>query len=369
MSTKVKTKGEFTDAIVKEMQKRYPDSDVVIKSIIKSGYDAPLTGLVISDNDNNIVPTVYLDDIYNNEYLTNAKRHSDDYIALMAAADIVEDIYVENKLDKPFNIDTFNDWDQAKDHLFLTLENVNYSREFIKEHVFKTDPDLNDLGYALRYEVATKDTTNMASIAITPEHLKYWGVTADEAIGYARQNMEKLHPAKVEALGSMLTDLMGYNPYSTEETEKMQDAMPTFVVTNDIMTKGAVAMEYKDVLHDLSDKIGRDNQKDFIILPSSIHEVIVTPVPHCDLNQDRYESLCNMVRDINREEVAPEDRLSDHVYFYDYERDLVYNPDFERDERNNGPDMDEDEQEQALEEKAEEMNAGEQEIEDDSFTR
>ena len=348
MSTKVKTKEEFTDAIVKEMQKRYPDSNVIIKSVIKSGYDAPLTGLVISDNDNNIVPTVYLDDIYNNEYLTNAKRHSDDYIALMAAADTVENTYIENQLDKPFNIDAFNDWNQAKDHLFLTLENADYSREFIKGHIFKTDPDLNDLGYALRYDVATAVRARMASIAITPEHLKYWGVTADEAIGYARQNMEKLHPAKVEALNSMVTDLMGFNLYSAEETEKMQNDMPTFIVTNNVMTKGAVAMEYKDVLHDLSDKIGRDNQKDFIILPSSIHEVIVTAVPHSDLNRDRYESFSEWVRDVNREEVAPEERLSDHVYFYDYERNLVYSPDFERDERNNGPDMDEDEEEMEL---------------------
>lgn len=347
MSTKVKTKEEFTDAIVKEMQKRYPDSNVIIKSVIKSGYDAPLTGLVISDNDNNIVPTVYLDDIYNNEYLTNAKRHSDDYIALMAAADTVENTYIENQLDKPFNIDAFNDWDQAKDHLFLTLENVDYSREFIKGHIFKTDPDLNDLGYALRYEVATADAESQASIAITPEHLKYWGVTADEAIGYARQNMEKLHPAKIEALYSMITDLVGFNLYSAEETEKMQNDT-TFIVTNNVMTRGAVAMEYKDVLHDLSDKIGSDNQKDFIILPSSIHEVIVTAVPHCDLNQDRYELFSEWVRDVNREEVAPEERLSDHVYFYDYERDLVYSPDFERDERNNGPDMDEDEEEMEL---------------------
>ncbi|MBR6173140.1 MAG: hypothetical protein IKQ49_08255 [Eubacterium sp.] len=52
---------------------------------------------------------------------------------------------------------------------------------------------------------------------------------------------------------------------------------------------------------------------DFFVLPSSVHEVLILPD---DGSQD-LESLQFMVREINRTEVAPEDRLSDFVYHYD----------------------------------------------------
>ena len=52
---------------------------------------------------------------------------------------------------------------------------------------------------------------------------------------------------------------------------------------------------------------------DFFVLPSSVHEVLILPD---DGSQD-LDSLQFMVREINRTEVAPEDRLSDFVYHYD----------------------------------------------------
>ena len=47
---------------------------------------------------------------------------------------------------------------------------------------------------------------------------------------------------------------------------------------------------------------------DCYILPSSIHEVLIVP-SDMDVN-----TLAHMVHDINRAEVAEQDRLSDHVF-------------------------------------------------------
>ena len=62
-------------------------------------------------------------------------------------------------------------------------------------------------------------------------------------------------------------------------------------------------------MEDISQKLGGD----FIVLPSSIHEVIGLSA---DVEMDRRD-LEAMVQDVNAGEVAPEDRLSDHVYMYD----------------------------------------------------
>lgn len=60
-------------------------------------------------------------------------------------------------------------------------------------------------------------------------------------------------------------------------------------------------------------------QGDFFILPSSTHETLVIP----DNGTFDYRVLEDMVQTINENEVAPEERLSDHVYHYDV-KDRVF---------------------------------------------
>ena len=89
-----------------------------------------------------------------------------------------------------------------------------------------------------------------------------------------------------------------------------------YVLSNWDTLNGAAALLDAKTMEDISQKLGGD----FIVLPSSIHEVIVLPA---DVEMDRRD-LEAMVQDVNAGEVAPEDRLSDHVYMYDSkEKELV----------------------------------------------
>ena len=62
---------------------------------------------------------------------------------------------------------------------------------------------------------------------------------------------------------------------------------------------------------------------DFFILPSSIHELLVVP------KQDGMElsDLESMVKEVNATQVAPEEKLSDHVYEYDAKEKELYRAD------------------------------------------
>ena len=53
--------------------------------------------------------------------------------------------------------------------------------------------------------------------------------------------------------------------------------------------------------------------EDFYVLPSSIHEVILIP----DTPDVSALELQGIVQSVNVEQVAPEERLSDHIYHYD----------------------------------------------------
>ena len=71
-------------------------------------------------------------------------------------------------------------------------------------------------------------------------------------------------------------------------------------MTADLMTKGAFGTNY-------------------YVLPSSIHELLILP----DNGSMQLSELEAMVREVNATQVAPEDRLSDKVQYYDRETKLL----------------------------------------------
>ena len=71
---------------------------------------------------------------------------------------------------------------------------------------------------------------------------------------------------------------------------------------------GAGYLALKTKIEELSSIFGRD----LYILPSSIHEVLVTP----DNGLYEVEDLKKMVKEVNDTEVSPEERLSYSVYKY-----------------------------------------------------
>lgn len=68
-------------------------------------------------------------------------------------------------------------------------------------------------------------------------------------------------------------------------------------------------------LHDFA----RQHRQCFYILPSSVHEVLLIPAD----NQISMSTLSSMVRDVNSSQLAREEILSDHVYYYSLETDQI----------------------------------------------
>ena len=57
----------------------------------------------------------------------------------------------------------------------------------------------------------------------------------------------------------------------------------------------------------------------FIVLPSSVHELIVLR----PRKSEEYERLAYMVQQVNDTEVSEEERLSYHVYVYSRDKDVL----------------------------------------------
>ena len=91
-------------------------------------------------------------------------------------------------------------------------------------------------------------------------------------------------------------------------TLPLGDQLPMQILSNRQHVHGASCILYPGVLEQLSEK----EDCDFYILPSSIHEVILLK----DSKDEDTVQLKEMIWDVNRTQVAPEEILSGSLYHF-----------------------------------------------------
>jgi hypothetical protein len=120
--------------------------------------------------------------------------------------------------------------------------------------------------------------------------------------------MERMYPARLESLERIAQRVTGK---SIEDVERI------FVLTNYCCMGGAVTILYRNVLKDFARERG---VKEILILPSSIHEVMLVPYVGGFLSKER---MRNLLQEVNRTEVSREEVLSDNIYIYNVETDQI----------------------------------------------
>ncbi len=199
----------------------------------------------------------------------------------------------------------FFDFEKAREHLIFRVINYERNREQLRGAPYLR---LNDLAITFRW-LASADEAGIATVMIRNEQKEQWGVSLETLVRYANCNTPRLFPARTAPLEEMITGDCADSPDDLED-ERQESRM--IVLTNTWGINGASCICYRGLLDELSARF----HASLFILPSSIHEVILLP----DHGMFRVEELEEMVRTTNSRYVAEEERLSDHVYFYDKER-------------------------------------------------
>lgn len=106
------------------------------------------------------------------------------------------------------------------------------------------------------------------------------------------------------------------NMFDISEQQVMPMSM--YVCTNNTGSRGAFSIFAPGFAKMLSERLGSS----LMILPSSIHECIVVRMEQMDETDIQY--ALEMVKLVNGTEVAPEEVLTDSVYFYNREEDVLY---------------------------------------------
>ncbi|MEG0215433.1 MAG: DUF5688 family protein, partial [Hungatella sp.] len=144
------------------------------------------------------------------------------------------------------------------------------------------------------------------TVLIHHSHLKAWGSTIEELYALAKDNTPRLLPI---SLKNMLDVLKGiakehlgddYREEFVNELISPDDQSPLYVLSNTSGLNGACTILYEQQLKSFADLL----EQDLVILPSSIHEVLLVPYEE----ELCFEELASMVQHINQTEVPKADQ-------------------------------------------------------------
>ena len=154
-----------------------------------------------------------------------------------------------------------------------------------------------------------EDDSGLMTAVIHNNHLDVWDISLEELKETALANTPSLFPPVITSMSQMIEDLS--RAVAEEESACLpssDQSAPFFVLSNTSGINGAACILYPDVIKNFAEIM----EKDIIILPSSIHEVLLLP----DEGDISCDEMSRLVTHINQTEVPKEDRLSNQVYLY-----------------------------------------------------
>lgn len=218
---------------------------------------------------------------------------------------IVAEAYRETCLHECSLLESLHDFDSAEASVCYRLANLDRIRS-----QSTPIPHMPFLDLAIIFYVSFAEDEWFTTIAVTETLMQSWGISdASWLYTVAHRNTCRLFPARMESMTSLLHSLL-------PEQEMIDDIpLPLFVLSNSRRMYGSTVILYKGLLKSSAGVLGDD----LIIIPSSIHELILLPASACN----SAESIKDMVLYANRTVLDADDVLSDAVYYYDRKRDKL----------------------------------------------
>lgn len=281
----------FTEKMTALLKERLGDGfEVSVHEELKNN-GVRMRGIRLQKEGARFEPVLYLEEAYE-----KCKEGMDIQEALEELLCRWRENTCEAQLSEKFCPEAFGDYSSVKEHLRLRLVNYEKNTELLAgiPHI-----RWHDLAVIFCYEVDAWEG-GCASILVRNCHLAMWGETAD-----ALENMKNKVPDDMFSLGDL---------FLIKAVPDIGGMPPMYALTNGTRKYGAAVMLYSGRMKELADTTGSD----LVILPSSLHEVLLLPD-----NEGMHGRWEQVVREVNRTMVEPEEVLSDHIYRYNREKDAV----------------------------------------------
>lgn len=294
---------EFQTIITEKVQAKLDEKITVRITDVTKNNGVVLKGMSFTGQGETISPTIYLEQYY------EAYKEGSEWGELV---DRIVDTFRLGTKNEIFDVQSFLDFDDAKEHIVFKIVNYEKNKKLLKEIPHKKIMDLA----VVYYYLLSNDSLENATILIYNNHLENWKITADELDEIAMKNTPKLLGADLRSITDVLNEMLKSRGIDTGFLDEEPDENGSmYVLSNESKVFGAAAILYSEVLKTFADKI----DSDLFILPSSVHEVIIIPKED---GMD-WKKLQEMVVEVNSTQVEEVEVLSDSVYYYSREKDAL----------------------------------------------
>ncbi len=283
------------------------DYQLVLQKVPKNN-GTILNGLSIMRKGAGVSPTIYLESYY--------ERFQEGTSFNFIIQEILQ-IYQEHTAVTHLDFSILNDFSLLRDKVMYKLIHTASNRELLQDIPSIPYLDLSIVFYLF----LEKNEYGQMTALIHNDHLESWNTCLEELYRLASANTPEFLPADLKPMSDVMKSIAqeqlgtDYREDFIDELMSSPDASPLYVLTNSSGICGACALLYPDQLKNFADML----ESDLVILPSSIHEVLLVPYD----DHISFDELAHMVSHINRAEVPVEDRLSDQVYLYSRALDQV----------------------------------------------
>lgn len=270
--------------------------DEIIEKLQEQGYnaiahDVTKNGVLkhgISIREHNISPCIYVDEIL--------KDNPD--IPMDELVERIISIYETHKT-VDIDLNEILSYDYVLSHLSIALQHA--SDETLIKRGCDDFPDLEQYLYIR----GQSPKCGSWSIKLNESILDRAELTVDEAWSAAESNTFANGKTIIQSMADVMHEILGM-----EEDELFdEDQIPMYVVSNAEKNHGSVQILDTSAIKAFAQK---HNAQKLIVLPSSLHEmIIVLPAAGDELELDRFEL---MIAEVNATQVAPEEQLSNRAY-------------------------------------------------------
>ncbi len=155
----------------------------------------------------------------------------------------------------------------------------------------------------IRIPVGRSEQGSMSTI-LNQDMMERTGLEYEKVRKAARENLRKR--AVVAPMDQVLAEMMGREDLDLEIPE---EAPIMLVASTSDKCNGAGVILLDDYMNEICERYGWEA---ITIIPSSIHECLFLPRSEFE-NEDEMNA---MIREVNETQVAPEDRLGEHIYHF-----------------------------------------------------
>lgn len=292
----------FLNAITTQLQAKLGEDYLLALRSLPRNNGVTLDGLTIQGPGISMAPTIYLNPYY------------EQYQKGMSLDEILSDIlmlYHTTPQPGCLKENDLSQFEPIKSRIMFRIIHTASNETLLSNVPHFSFLDLSVVFYLFLERNAAGQMTAL----IHNSHAERWNVTAEELWRLAEENTPGVYPAEIRSMTDMMKEIAMEKLGSSYDEdlidsllEDEENIAPLYVLSNANGLYGAGCILYKNVLKNFADSLNRD----LIILPSSIHEVLITP----DLPGTSYEDLSSMVTCINQKDVPMEDQLSNQVYLY-----------------------------------------------------